>query len=208
MFGDSIALARLFATFPMRGLPVENRAFVEEMARSANVSDQIAEETLVLSLLGTRGDSPEWNDRRQSKGHVGIPLVSSRFVDRIPMISRLLKQLGAGLDWIDRKDTDIVSETFGSLSGVFHVKDAASEVDTEGRKIIPAQDFVQASGVKSVIGIGGCYMGTSVFFAIILFLREVVEHLVAERFMLQSNLFKTATLNLVDDGRIFLREGQ
>jgi len=39
-------------------------------------------------------------------------------------------------------------KTFKSISGVFYVKDAETEVDNRGRKIIAAQDFVKEEKVK------------------------------------------------------------
>lgn len=199
----SIILARLFATVYFKELPGPNKEFVSNLAQSAGMSELIQERTLVLSLLGTRGAKPEWNNRHNSQGHMGIPLVSSDFIDQIPMISRLLKQLGAGINWIDSNDTQLVARTFKSLSGVFHVRDAKTEVDNKGRKIISAQDFVEEENVKTVFGIGGCYIGTSIFFTAIIFCREFLEKDMVDRFMLQANKFKTATLSLVNEGKIF-----
>ncbi len=200
---ESIILTRLFATIPFKDLPKSNKEFVKTLAHSSGVSKQIKEETLILSLLGTRGAKPEWNDRRKSKGHVGIPLASSDFIDKIPMMSRLLKQLGAGIDWIEETDTKLVAKTFKNISGVFYVKDAETEVDNKGRKIIAAQDFVKEEKVKTVFGIGGTYVKTSLFFTNIIFLREFIEKQMAEQFMLQANKFKIATTGLVADGKIF-----
>lgn len=200
---ESIVLARLFATIQFKDLPESNKEFVMNLAQSANIAGLIHDETLVLSLLGTRGEKPEWNDRMQSKGHVGIPLASSDFIDRIPMMSRLLKELGAGIDWIGTNDTELVAKTFENICGIFHVLDARIEVDSLGRKIIAAQDFVEAEGIKTVFGVGGCYLGTSLFFTTIIFLREPLEKIAAERFMLHANKFKANTLNLVDEGKIF-----
>ena len=200
---ESIILARLFATIPFEELPEPNKEFVANLAQSAGISELVKERTLVLALLGTRGAKPAWNDRRNSQGHVGIPLASSDFIDKIPMMSRLLKQLGAGLDWIDTNDTELVARTFKDMSGVFFVHDARTEVDNKGRKIIAAQDFVEEEKVKTVFGIGGCYLGTSLFFTTIVFVREFLDKNIVERFMLQANKFKTATLSLVDDRRIF-----
>lgn len=202
-FDDSIVLARFFATLPFDELPDQNKAFVLNLAKTVGITELIRDKTLVLSLLGTRGAKADWDDRRMSKGHVGIPLASSDFIDKIPMMSRLLKQLGAGIDWIDTNDTELVAKTFESISGIFHVRDARTEVDFLGRKIIAAQDFVESESIKSVFGIGGGYMGTSLFFTVIIFLREFLEKEIAERFMLQANKFKAATLDLVDTGRIF-----
>jgi hypothetical protein len=201
-FKDSVVLTRLFATIPLKDLPEANRESAVSLARANGMVKQLKEDTLVLSLLGSRGARPEWNDRRASKGHVGIPLASSDFVDRIPMISRLLSQLGAGIDWIDRNDTQLVSSVFKSISGVFYVNDAATETDSRGRRIISAQDFVEKEGVKTVFGIGGCYVGTSLFFANIVFLREYVKKGIAEQFMSSASKFKIATMGPVVNGRI------
>ena len=75
-FSESIVLARLFATIPFGELPEKNREFVTSMAESADIVELIQDQTLVLSLLGSRGKKHEWNDRRNSQGHMGIPLAS------------------------------------------------------------------------------------------------------------------------------------
>lgn len=200
---EAIILSRLFATISFEELPSPNKEFVKNLAQSTGVSELIKERTLVLSLLGSRGAKPEWNDRRNSQEHIGIPLASSDFIDRIPMMSRLLKQLGCGIDWIDKNDTGLVAKSFKDLSGVFFVRDASNEKDNKGRKIIAAQDFVEEEKVKTVFGIGGCYLGTSLFFTNIVFVREFLNKDMAERFMLQANKFKTATLKLVTERKIF-----
>ena len=200
---ESIILARVFAAIPFGELPEPNKEFVRNLAQSTGVSELIKERTLVLSLLGSKGAKPEWNDRRNSQGHVGIPLASSDFIDSIPMMSRLLKQLGGGIDWIDTNDTELVAKTVKDLSGVFFVRDASTEEDNKGRKIIAAQDFVEEEKVKTVFGIGGCYLGMSLFFTTIVFVREFLDRDIVERFMLQANKFKTATLRLINEGKIF-----
>jgi len=202
-FAESIVLARFYVTVPFKNLPETNRQFVTTLAQAKGINDLIKDETLVLSLLGTRGQKDEWNDRKKSKGHVGIPLASADFIDKIPMMSRLLKQLGAELNWINSNDTGLVAKTFKNVSGVFYVRDAKAETDTQGRKIIAAQDFVEEFGVKTVFGIGGCYLGTATFFTTIIFLRETIEKELAERFMLQANKFKTATNLIVEEEKVF-----
>jgi hypothetical protein len=154
-FGDTIILVRMYATVPFGKLPVANSAFVSQLAQTHNITQLIKDDTLVLSLLGTRGSKPAWNDRRQSQGHVGIPLASAAFIDKIPMMSRLLKEVGLNLDWFDRQDTDIVIKAMGRVSGVFYVQDARTAVDQQGRKIIAAQDFVEANQVQTVFGLAG-----------------------------------------------------
>ena len=200
---ESIILARFFATLPFGSLPEPNKEFVKELCESTEVSHLLSDETLVLSLLGSRGIVPEWNDRRHSKGHVGIPLVSADFIDAIPMMARLLRQLGLKLEWIDAGDTELVVRHVGEASGIFHVQNARTEVDIHGQKIIAARDFVEKYGVETVFGIGGAYLGSPMIFTAIVFNREPVQREIAERFMLQASKFKTATLRLVDEEKIF-----
>ena len=66
-------MARLFASIPFEELPEQNKKFVRTLAQSANISELIKERTLVLTLLGSKGAKPEWNDRRNSQGHISIP---------------------------------------------------------------------------------------------------------------------------------------
>ena len=70
---ESIILARFFATIPFEELPEPNKQFVMNIAHSADISELIREQTMVLSLLGTRGVKSERNDRNGSPGHEGIP---------------------------------------------------------------------------------------------------------------------------------------
>ncbi|HLT34866.1 MAG TPA: hypothetical protein VK034_01240, partial [Enhygromyxa sp.] len=121
----------------------------------------------------------------------------------IPMIARLLKQLGVELDWIDRKDTAIVGKTFGLQSGVFYVADATTAVDNNNRKIISAQEFVASYGIKTVFGVGGGYVGTPVFTAITSFCRDNIDEAQVERFRSHIDRFKAETDGLVKQGRIF-----
>lgn len=202
-FSESIILARLFFTIPFVNLPDENKGFVMNLAKSAEITDLINDQTLVLSLMGTSGVKLEWNDRKKSKGHVGIPMASNDFIQEIPMMSRLLKQIGVDLSWIEKGDSHIVSNTFGKIGGVFYVEDAKTEVDTRGRKIIAAQDFVEAEGVKTVFGIGGGYIGGAAFAVTIIFLREVIKKEIAEKFLYSIIRFKTNTNGLMNKGKLF-----
>jgi hypothetical protein len=196
-FNESIVLARVFATVPFGELPATNRAFVAELAGSAELKPT----TPVLSLIGTRGLEPDWNDRRRSKGHVGIPIVSSSFVDAIPMISRLLKDVGVPIEWFDTHDTDVVTHKLGQSMGLFFVEDASEAVDERDRKIIAAQDFVARYGVKSVFGTCGFYdngqLAVLVVFCREAFSRESVELLAV------IGTFLGATTHLAVAGSVF-----
>ncbi|MBN2393930.1 MAG: hypothetical protein JXR84_24565 [Anaerolineae bacterium] len=202
-FNDSIVLVRLFATVPFGKLPAANRTFVSRLAQNQSITQLINDNTLVLSLLGTRGARATWNDRHQSQGHVGIPLASAAFIDKIPMMSRLLKEIGLDLDWIDRRDTDIVIKAMGRVSGVFYVQDAKTAVDQQGRKIIAAQDFVEANQVKTVFGLGGGYATSQTFVTLIVFCREALVKSQAALFTPVITNFKANTMSLASGGKIF-----
>ena len=200
-FNESVVLARTFLTVPFDALPASNQGFVRNLAESAGAQSELQAETAVLSLIGTHGQESLWNDRRNSEGHSGIPLISSAFVGAIPMISRLLKELGVPLTWVDTRDTDIV-EKLGTSMGLFFVANAGEATDQEGRKIIAAQDFVAKYGVKSVFGIGGTYPGDHLLVTV-LFCRDLFTRSDAERCAPLVNSFKETTGGFLEQEKIF-----
>jgi hypothetical protein len=206
-FTESLVLARLFVTLPFGDLPARDRAFVTALADAKNITPLLGEKTQVLSLLGTQGTRTLWNDRYQSQAHLGIPLVAAAFVESIPMVARLMSDMGIGSDLFDKFGADILVKNLGRAAGVFYVGDAATRLDAHDRKIVSAQDFVAAHDIHTVFGLGGSYLNGS-FVTIILFTREIIEQAQAEAFMLLVNTFKTATLSLVMNGAIFPRADQ
>lgn len=201
-FEESVVLARMFVTVPFDSLPPSNRHFAKRQADKAEEAGSLRTVTPVLSLIGTCGQEPSWNDRRRSNNHIGIPLISSVFVDGIPMISRLLKELGVPLDWVDSQDSTMIEKTMGRSAGLFFVGDAAQATDQRGRKIIVAQDFVETYGVKAVFGIGGAYVGGQIV-VLVVFCRGDVPRHAAESFLSLTALFKNKTAGLIGEGRIF-----
>lgn len=202
-FSEWIVLARVFTTVPFGKLPDANQEFVRNLASTARVTDLLKDQMPVLSLIGTAGANPNWNDRRRSVGHVGIPLASGDFIASIPMMSRLLKQLGMNLDWIDRWDRAIIGESVSRLGGTFYVKEAATEVDANGKKIIASQDFVAENKVGTVFGFGGGYLATPDFAVFIIFTRGTVEKSTVDQFKSLAGKFKAATTPLAAQGKIF-----
>ena len=200
-YEDHLALARVFLTIPFAELPDFNRQFVENLAQQNSVSDQLKDHTPVLSLMATRGRQPQWNDRRQSQGHVGIPLISKQFIEAIPMVSRLLKDFGMGLDWVDKVSSGLHVQTFGKSAGTFHVPDAKRSVDEQNRKIIPMQDFVEEQDVRTVFGIGGGYKTS--FMVAIFFTKEEIDKLTVRRYESLVFGFTRKTLLLVQQKRFF-----
>lgn len=201
-FRESIVLARVFVTVALGELPERSERSVRKLAASAKAESELKPTTPVLSLIGTHGHEEEWNDRRNSKGHVGIPLISSSFLDSVPMISRLLKELGVPVDWTDSHDSEMIINTIGSAAGLFFVEKAATATDQRGRKIIAAQDFVSAQKVGSVFGTGGAYSRGDII-VIIVFCRDVFSRSVAECFLPLVNLFISKTASLMGSRRVF-----
>jgi histone H3/H4 len=201
-FDESVVIARAFVTVPYGGLPPKNKEFVQKLAESAGAAADLKPATPVLSLIGTYGQETDWRDRRKSKGHVGIPLISSSFVGAIPMISRLLKELGVPMTWVDSHDTEIIAKTMDPSGGLFFVENAAEATDHEGRKIIAAQDFVSAHSIKSVFGTGGVYSGGQIV-VIVAFCRGAFTKATAERFLELNSWFRNKTGSFVRETKIF-----
>ncbi len=201
-FDESVVIARAFVTVPYSSLPPENQEFVRNLAESAGAAADLKPATPVLSLIGTYGQETDWRDRRRSKGHVGIPLISSSFVDAIPMISRLLKELGVPMTWVDSHDSEIIAKTMDPSGGLFFVDNAAEATDHQGRKIIAAQDFVSSFGVKSVFGAGGVYPGGQIV-VIVVFCRDAFAKAAAEKFLELNSWFRTKTDSLAQSTKIF-----
>lgn len=191
-FSKSFVLSRLFVTIPFYDLPDKNKKFVEKLAESKGILSQLIDNTPVLSLLGTCGRNKTWNSRTNSEGHIGIPLISESFIDSIPMMSRLLKELGINLDWLENFDTDIVKKKMGNISGLFYVENAATATDENGRKIISAQDFVTKYNVKTVFGMGGYSSTGKKYVVMINFLDRQLPDKGAQLFMRYVNIFNSA----------------
>ncbi|RMF65124.1 MAG: hypothetical protein D6743_08365 [Calditrichaeota bacterium] len=200
-----MVVARVFLTVPFGDLPKGNREFVQNLANSAGAGDALTEGCPVLSLIGTYGQERDWRDRRNSKGHVGIPLISSAFVDAIPMISRLLTEFGVPMDFLDSRDPDVLIETIGKKTGLFFVEDAGKAMDAQGRKIIAAQDFVSGYNVKSVFGIGGAY-DSGQLFVVVVFCRDAFSRTTAEEFLTLASLLQNQTNALANNQKIFTNE--
>ena len=203
-FHQSIVLTRCFVTAPHGALPASNQQFVNALAANKGIAADINDQTPVLSLLGTRGVQTFWNDRRQSQDHIGIPLVSTSFIETIPMIARLLKELEVKLEWLSNVESKGLSEKElgGGWIGVFYVREATTATDHQGRFIIPNQDFVAENNIKTVFGLGGIYaQGT--LFSLIAFTRDIIEKSTLADLTPLVPLFTANTSHLVRAGKIF-----
>lgn len=154
-------LVRLYKTHRFRDLELRLQLF----ARDAAADGTLADGTRCLTLLGTSGNEPEWNDRLRSVGHQAIPLTSVEVVNQSPMIASLFSQLGV--------DPAAVVEPVGAHTISLHHRDydLFFVEDAEGSPMVPAQEgFVVPYGIRSVVGCGGM-LPSGDLFALILFTR-------------------------------------
>jgi hypothetical protein len=163
-------LVRLYKTQGYSELEPELQLF----ARSLLVDGvEHAGELRCLTLLGTAGDEPAWNDRSRSVGHQAIPLPSEEFVERLPMVAQLIRQLGLDLGVVvappSGRDAVALSQR---LNDVFHVREAA------GSPFLPAQDFVAEHEIASAVGFGGVFV-SGAFFSVVLFSRVPIDDALA-----------------------------
>ncbi len=166
-------LVRLYKTHPYGRLEPEVQEFVEDALGGEPPAD-----TRCLTLLGTAGDEPAWNDRTRSQGHKAIPLASEEMVGRLPMVAQLITQLGLEIGAVirPRNPIELAQRTYD----VFHVPDAA------GSPHLPAQEeFVLRYGVRSALGFGGV-LPSGDFYAIVLFARVHVDRETAETIKILS----------------------
>jgi len=165
-------LVRFFKTHPYGELDKD----LQEFAR--NILNTLPESHAMkcMVLLASAGTQPEWNSRKQSRGHKAIPLLNEHFVDAFPMVRVLIQQMGLDLMTVLQPDPAVVVDMARKTYNVFHIPEAT------GSKYVPAQDdFVIPFGVRSVIGFGGILPSGNLFI-IIMFSKVSVPRQTADMF--------------------------
>jgi hypothetical protein len=177
---------------------------VSELPARTSPGTDLRDDMPVVSLMGTHGASPLWIDRYASQGHLGIPLLSEAFVQDIPMMWKLLSDLGVTVRDVSREPStaDRSSPEFSGFTGVFYVGNATSDRDASGRHVIPARDFVARYAVQTVFGVGGSF-GNGMVVMALLFTRENLSRSIANRFLPLVRHLAEATQPLVSAGRLY-----
>jgi len=167
--GPACALVRIYKSERFAALEPDVQGFVREA-----LGEEPGADVRCLALLGTAGDEPAWNDRALSSGHRAIPLPSEQFVERLPMVTRLITQLGLDLGVVVSPPEGAAIVKLSQRSNdVFHVEEAV------GSPHLPAQDeFVVPHRIASAVGFGGILL-TGDFFAILLFSHVPIADTVA-----------------------------
>ena len=186
---QAFAPARLFKTHPYGE---ELRAAARNMIGMPSPPPSMK----CLVLLATAGARPEWNSRRNSKGHKAIPLPSEQCINRFPMVRQLIQQLGLEVNTVLQPDPKVIMDLTQKTYNVFYVPDAV------GNEYVPAQkEFVVPFGVRSVIGFGGMLPSGNLY-TTILFSRAHVPPETAEMFKTLALSIGIALLSFVS-GRVF-----
>lgn len=188
------ALVRFYKTHRFGDLEPALKAFAERLLDGTAHEDSMR----CLVLLGTAGDEEAWNTRRGSRAHQAIPLPSTEFVRKAPMIAKLIEDIGLEID-------DVVSgvgsrrESGSRNYDVFHVETAA------GSPYIPAQrEFVERHGIASVVGFGGL-LRSGELYAVVLFSRAQIAPPSAGRFRAIALDVRSA-LFMLDEGQTWSDE--
>jgi len=202
-FSGDVVLTRMFLTLPFRTLPEDLRRTTWNVVEAQSLQGQMTPQTPVLTLLATCGKQPEWRDRRLSQGHAAIPLSSRSFVDSIPMVARMLQDMGVDLGLKQEQEGVLVQKVLGAgWIGLFHVDDARTARDDQGRRVIPAVDFVEGHGVRTVFGLGKAY-GTGSIACFVVFTNKTIPRRQVESLVPFVNLFMASTFDLVRRDVIF-----
>jgi len=181
-------LVRMFQTERFRNLEPE----LQQIAKELVTDHQLQPDTCCLVLNGSAGVDPSWNDPSRSNGHRVIPLPSVGAVEKLPMLTRLMQQLGVDIGGLLEGQGRLLIDD--SATSVFHVPDA------RGSEFIPDQEgFVIPHGVQSVVGFGDV-LPSGDLFAVICFSRVPISHQIAVLF---SHLSISAKLALLAIERTF-----
>lgn len=181
---ECCALVRLFMTQPYGELDADCRRLVQEVLGGVPDSPSAP----CLTLMGTAGERPEWNDTKNSRRYRVVPLGSEQFVAQFPMFSQLLKQMGVEVQAILNADHTLLADREERTYNVFHVPAAV------GSPFIPVQEnFVVPFGVRSVLGFGGL-LPSGQLFAVIIFSKVQISRETADLFKAVALSAKLALL--------------
>jgi hypothetical protein len=180
---SAAVLTRFYRTIAFASLEPGLR----EVAQAA-AGSPLGAKARCLTLMGTAGDQPAWNSRHESVRHRAIPLTSEQAVERLPMVARLITDLGMSVGGAVAGRWDESELKRLGNGRVFYVRDA------QGSAAVPDQQtFVMPHGVRSVIGFGGP-LESGDFWALIMFTRVEVTPAVAQLFRMLATDVKIALL--------------
>jgi hypothetical protein len=203
-FCESLVLLRMFVTMRYDRLTAADRLFVDARSRDSGTSHLIHGATPVFTLLASRGIRPEWNDRNRSEHFRCIPLPSAAFVSSLSMLSRQFASVGLDANCFDDWERTVAATGCADrFRGVLYVRDSAADTDSQGRKIVPRQQFVAENGVKSSFGFGSGYLNHPTLATLFAFTSEELDEQAMAPVPGLLEAFIAATCRLVGANRYF-----
>jgi hypothetical protein len=178
--GRACALVRFYKTHPFSDLPEDLRDFCRHLMPDESFDPG----TKCLTLLGTAGDEPQWNDRHASQRHRAVPLPSAQVIERFPMIAQLVRQFGVPISSLLDAGAVTAHELDHKTYNVFYVP----ESHIHGAYIPAQNDFVIPYKIKSALGFGGILPSGNLF-AVIMFSRVPIP-------METARMFRTIAINV------------
>ena len=186
-------LTRLFVTLPVGELEESLRK--RAVARLPELETAERARVNCLTLLGSMGVEPAWTNRQGSIGHAVTPLTCPDDLVRLPMIGKLIEQLGIEPRSIIQPQSHQTEQVETQLYQVFHVERAA------GSPLVPAQaEFVNRHGIESVLGLGGLLPDGNLY-AVLMFSRVKISAEVVPLFRALALYVKLALLPFVGGPR-------
>jgi sigma-B regulation protein RsbU (phosphoserine phosphatase) len=183
----ALALVRLYKTHRFDQLEPD----LQDFAARVSPAGAVQADAPCLTLLGTAGEAPAWNDRRQSEGHRAIPVDDPSAVAAMPMVAQLVRQLGIEEGELTQPHPKWFEASRGRSGGVFYVPDAAASA------YVPDKDFVERHGIVSVVGFGDL-LPSGYAFAVVMFAKVEVTREVADMFAPLSFATQVALLPFVE----------
>jgi hypothetical protein len=203
-FQESLVLLRLFSSVPYAALPVQDKQLVDKKANDSGTAHLYNDGTPILTLLGTRGQKSDWNERNKSQGFRCIPLVSSTYVASLSMLSMQFKKMEFDFGLFDTWDTTIVAKGHADkYSGMLYVNHAGIDKDEQGRMVVPRQEFVAENNVKTIVGFGSGYSNHPSFVTLFAFTNEIQSESMMKPFASLLEIYLSVSKELVENGRIF-----
>jgi hypothetical protein len=208
-FLDSLVLLRLFCSLPYSALLAQDQQLVDKKANDSGTRLLYKDSTPVLTLLGTRGQRPEWNQRSKSQGFRCIPLVSHGYVASLAMLSMQFKAMNFDLALLDRWDTTIATDAHADdYSGMLYVNHAGIDKDEQGRMIVPHQEFVAEHKVKSTLGFGTGYSDHPTIVMLFAFTNEILNKTEMAPFSSLLQNYLSVSREILKSGKIFSNEAR
>ena len=203
-FQESLVLLRLFSSVPYSALPILDMQLFDKKVKDSGHARRCNDRTPVLTLLATRGQKPDWNERVRSHGFRCIPLVSGEYVSSLSMLSMQFRKMNLAPGLFDTWETAVVARgRADEFSGMLYVNNAGTDKDELGRMIVPRQEFVAENNVRTVLGFGNGYSNHPAIVTLFAFTNQILSESMMKPFESLIEAYMSISSEHVINGRVF-----